>query len=349
MAGGGDPGWVRSMQGADGATLQVSAIGFGASPLGGVFGPADTAECEAAVERGVARGINLFDTSPFYGEGKSEQMLGHCLATSPSVQAMSRDQLILCSKVGRYGPTEFDFSGERVRHSVFTSLERLGTSYLDIVHMHDVEFADLREVTQSALPALHQLQREGYVRNVGVSALPLSALSNVLHLSGGGHPPDVCLSYCRSNLLDQSFDRTLQPELQRRRVGSINASPLAMGLLTNAGPPPWHPAPTKMKQACARAAERCGNLASLALRACLARSSASCTLVGMRTAQEVDANVDAAYEALSGKWPTEMQQAFSAVEQELAEVQGMTWPSGLRENNDDSMLTAEQEQELCKQ
>lgn len=345
------PGWRRALPGRE--TKDVSAIGFGASPLGGVFGHADEHEAALAVDRAFSRGISLFDTSPFYGSGASEQALGRCLAASESMNASPRSSLYLCSKVGRYGPSSFDFSGEAVRKSVFTSLARLGTAYLDAVHMHDVEFADLNHVTRSALPALEQLRREGHVRNIGVSALPLSALRKLFSLAkkderGREGTPDLCLSYCRSNLLDSSFDQLLQPELASKHVGCINASPLAMGLLTNAGPPSWHPAPQSVKDACGNAARHTDNLAGVALRSCIQRTRASCTLVGMRSRDEVDSNIDAAIEALSGKWQSELAHSLSGVETELDPVRGMTWPSGLAENNDFDLLAQEQRDELYR-
>lgn len=86
------------------------------------------------------RGINFFDTSPFYGITKSETVLGKALVGLP------RDEIYVATKVGRYGENEFDFSAARIIKSVDESLARLQLDYLDIVQCHDIEFGDLDQV-----------------------------------------------------------------------------------------------------------------------------------------------------------------------------------------------------------
>src|SRR2546421_4510937 len=99
--------------------LKVSKLGFGASPLGGVFGEIDEAEGIRAVHAAIDLGINLFDVSPYYGFTWAESVLGRALKTIP------RDRFILATKVGRYGQSEFDFSAARVARSIDESLARL--------------------------------------------------------------------------------------------------------------------------------------------------------------------------------------------------------------------------------
>jgi Aldo/keto reductase family len=81
-------------------------------------------------------GIRAFDTSPFYGN--SEIVLGTALKVLEP--EFPRATYQLNTKVGRYGPTDFDYSPEAVRRSVRRSLQRLHTQYLDVVYLHDVEF-----------------------------------------------------------------------------------------------------------------------------------------------------------------------------------------------------------------
>jgi L-galactose dehydrogenase len=85
-------------------------------------------------------GINFFDTSPYYGDTKSEAVLGRGLALLP------RDHIVVASKVGRYGGGVFDFSAERVVVSLKESMARLGLDYLDLVQAHDIEFGSLDQV-----------------------------------------------------------------------------------------------------------------------------------------------------------------------------------------------------------
>jgi L-galactose dehydrogenase len=79
--------------------LQVSALSYGASPLGSVFWPIDEVEGIRTILTALDRGINLIDVSPFYGLTRAETVLGKALAGIP------RDRFYLATKVGRYGPT----------------------------------------------------------------------------------------------------------------------------------------------------------------------------------------------------------------------------------------------------
>merc|ERR1712232_1427702 len=91
--------------------MQVSVMGFGASPLGGIFREGFKEEDGiAAVHEAFKLGVNFFDTSPHYGDRKSERVLGKGLKGLP------RDQVYVTTKTGRYGE-EFDFSAERVKSS----------------------------------------------------------------------------------------------------------------------------------------------------------------------------------------------------------------------------------------
>lgn len=114
-----------------------------------VFGVQDIDEDEgvAAVHEAFKLGINFFDTSPFYGTTRSETVLGRALAALP------RNEIIVATKVGRYGAEEFDFSAERVTREFDASLGRLGLDYVDILQCHDIEFGDLDQVRSGdALP-----------------------------------------------------------------------------------------------------------------------------------------------------------------------------------------------------
>src|SRR6266851_3817066 len=100
--------------------LQVSALSFGASPLGSVFRPIHEAEGIRTVHTAIDLGINFIDVSPFYGVTRAETVLGKALATIP------RERYYLATKVGRYGQEAFDFTAPRVTASVDESLRRLG-------------------------------------------------------------------------------------------------------------------------------------------------------------------------------------------------------------------------------
>jgi L-galactose dehydrogenase len=107
---------------------------------GGGLQEIDEEEGIAAVHEAFKLGINLFDTSPFYGKTKSETVLGKAL------KALPRNEIIVAKKVGRYGPEEFDFSAETVTREFYNSLERLCVDFVNVLQCHDIEFADMNQV-----------------------------------------------------------------------------------------------------------------------------------------------------------------------------------------------------------
>lgn len=130
--------------------LKVSNLGFGASSLGGVFHGIKEEEAIAAVHAAVDGDINFIDVSPYYGHLKAETVLGKAL------KEIDRDKYILSTKVGRYGKDGvnfWDYSAKRAKESVYESMERLNIDYIDLINVHDVEFADLQQVVDETLPA----------------------------------------------------------------------------------------------------------------------------------------------------------------------------------------------------
>ena len=315
--------------------LSVSVLGFGASPLGGVFHDVDAEEGRAAVRMAFERyGINLFDTSPFYGDKRSEIALGRAIADLP------RSEIVVATKVGRYGAETFDFSAERVTKSVDESLQRLGLEVIDLIQCHDMEFVDLDQIVNETLPALLELKRQGKVRFVGITGLPLKIFRDVLDRAPAGSV-DCVLSYCHYTMLDDTLDGLI-PYLQSKNVGIINASPLCMGLLTRRGPPSWHPAPQEVldaaKRATAAADHRGLDIADVALRYSLKNESIATTLVGMCTRQQVEENCKTALLALGidggkGAECVEYQEVTGRIAEILQDVHNVTWHSGLPENN----------------
>lgn len=232
--------------------MRVSNLGFGASSLGGVFHDIRESEGIKAVHVAVERGINFIDVSPYYGHYKAETVLGKALKEIP------RDKYYLSTKVGRYGKdgvNTWDYSAERVTDSVYESMERLNIDYIDLINVHDVEFADLNQVVNETLPALVKLREKGIVGHVGITDLQPENLKWVI-----GHVPagtvESVLNFCHYSLNDEMLLDYLD-FFEANNVGVINASPFSMGLLSQRGAPDWHPAPEPLKEACKRAADYC--------------------------------------------------------------------------------------------
>jgi L-galactose dehydrogenase len=130
--------------------IELTNLAFGASSLGAEFRKIDLADAIQCVHVAIDGGMNLIDTSPYYGRGMSEVLLGQVLPDIP------RDQYYLSTKLGRYAPQHFDFRAERVEESVDISLERMKVDHLDIAICHDIEFVDMSQIVEETLPALRK-------------------------------------------------------------------------------------------------------------------------------------------------------------------------------------------------
>jgi L-galactose dehydrogenase len=305
-----------------GATgVKVSALAYGGSSLGSEFGPINEAAGIRSVHVALDSGINLIDTAPYYGRTTAETVLGKAL------KGIARDRYILATKVARYGKTiaEFDFSAARVTRSVDESLARLGIDHIDFIQVHDMEFGDLNQIIQETIPALRKIQATGKVRFVGISSLHTHLLKYVMDRVA----VDQIQSYCHYCLNDTALGDLL-PYLKEKNVAIFNSAPLAMRLLSNEGPPDWHPAPAALKAKCAEAAALCkaagADIGKLALRYSMANPDIHTHIVGTASPDRVLANIADAEAPLD-------QKLLAQVLQVLAPVHNLTWPSGRPENN----------------
>jgi L-galactose dehydrogenase len=305
-----------------GATgVKVSALAYGGSSLGSAFSDIDEAEGIRSVHVALDHGINLIDTAPYYGATKAETVLGKAL------RGVARDRYILATKVARYGPTlaDFDFSAERVTRSVDESLARIGVDYIDFIQVHDMEFGDLDQIVNETIPALRRIQATGKVRFVGISCLPVRLYKAVIDRVA----VDQIQSYCHYCLSDTSLSDLL-PYFQAKGVGIFNSAPLAMRLLSNEGPPAWHPAPAALVAKCAEAAALCKargtDLGKLALQYSMAHPAIHTHIFGTASPSRVLQNLADAAAPLDPD-------LLADVLRILAPVHNLTWSSGRPENN----------------
>jgi aryl-alcohol dehydrogenase-like predicted oxidoreductase len=260
--------------------LSLPWLSFGASSLGQEFRQVDLGEALRSVQVALDLGLNFIDTSPFYGRGMSECLLGVALRGVP------RDRYILGSKLGRYDRAHFDFSAKRVAESVDVSLHRMGVDHLDIMLCHDIEFVEMSQVVEETLPALRKIQQQGKVRFIGVSGYPMNMFRYVLDRA----ELDVILSY-NHYTLQNTMLAELVPYLKAKGVGIMNAAPFSARLLTNAPLPPWHKATDEVRATCRRAAEHCAargvDIAQLALQYSLDHDDLTTCIVGSANPENV--------------------------------------------------------------
>lgn len=232
--------------------MKVSKISFGASSLGAVFHPLKEESGINAVHTALDNGINFIDVSPYYGHLKAETVLGKALKT------VDRNLYYLSTKVGRYGKEGkncWDYSAVKARESVYESMERLNADCIDLINVHDIEFADLEQVCNETLPALVELRNEGIVKHIGITNLNLRHFKYVIEHVPQGTVESV-LSFCHYTLNDDSL-RDYFEFFESHHIGIINASPYSMGLLTEHGAPDWHPAPEALKRVTRKAIDYC--------------------------------------------------------------------------------------------
>lgn len=238
----------------------------------------------------VKKGINIFDTSPYYGTTRSESVLGKAFGQLP------RDSYVICTKVGRYGADNFDFSAGRVIQSVDESMKRLGVDVLDVVQCHDIEFGDLDQVITETIPTLNKLKEDGKIKAIGITGYPLEIFPYVLSCVNPGMV-DIVLSYCNYNLQNDRLGLLLPALKHKFGVGVINASPLCMGLLTPSGGPDWHPADDDIKSTCKIASQVCQNngdsLPNVAMKFAMNADPdfIATTLVGIDSIDTLDKNI----------------------------------------------------------
>lgn len=190
-------------------------------------------------------GLNALDTSPYYGP--SEEIIGAALREV----SFSRDQYYICTKAGRVKLDEFDYSPKSVRASIERSCKRLGTTYLDLVYMHDIEFVPNPQILE-ALRELKKLKDEGVVKNFGISGYPVDLLYEIALASRHDvtiGPLDAILSYsngCIQNTRLFDVYEKLFSECGVKKL--MNGSILSMSLLRLGSTLDFHPGSAELKK-----------------------------------------------------------------------------------------------------
>jgi len=296
--------------------LQLPILGFGASSLGQEFRKVNLDEALRSVRVALDCGLTLIDTSPFYGRGMSEVLLGIALRDVP------RESFTLCTKLGRYDLQHFDFSAKRVAESVDVSLHRLGTDHLDIILCHDIEFVAMQQIVDETLPALRRVQRQGKVRFIGFSGYPQKIFRCICDQA----ELDCVLSYNQYTLQNTRFADETIPYLKAKGIGVLNAGPFSARLLTNAPLPAWLKEPENVKAAARRAAEHCAkrrvDIAKLALQFSCANPDITTTIAGSANPDNIRNWAKWIEEPLDSQLLAEVQDIFKPVKN-LGHVEGL--------------------------
>ncbi|XP_076277080.1 uncharacterized protein LOC143207467 isoform X2 [Lasioglossum baleicum] len=280
--------------------LLVSKLSLGGGPFGCHYGTYNEEEAIEVIRQGIKRGINYIDTGPWYGGGRSETLIGKALKGIP------RQAYYIATKVGRYElnyEDMFDFSQEKTRKSIKNSLNRLDLDYVDVIQVHDIEFAPgLDIVITQTLPELSRQVADGNAKFIGITGYPVSILKECIEKSNINI--SCILSYTRLTLIDDTLMEYI-PFFKANNIGIINASTPCMGLLTNNGPPDWHPSSEQAKKLCADAGKYCKDhdveFAKLAIWYGLQYTDVSMCLVGIQTLEHLKINFDVLLNGITEK------------------------------------------------
>lgn len=299
--------------------MEISIIGYGASPLGNVFGNTDYEEGFRAVNYAIDKGINYFDVAPMYGVTLAEKNLGKALAGK-------RQKVFLATKCCRYDEDVFDFSAKKVKQSIDKSLKRLQTDYVDVYQIHDIEFADKKQLLEEAIPAAFEVKKKGKARFVGITGLPVRYLRYIAEQV----KIDTILSWGHYNLVEDEMDSVLTPLAAEKGIGLINASPLHQRLLTEKGPPSWHRSPKEVLAIQPKLIALCKeygvDIAGIAMRYCLGYRHVSTTIVGMSKQRHVEMNL----KSIDFELPEGL---LGKIQETVKQVKNKMWFEGKPENN----------------
>ena len=292
--------------------IEVSEIGFGAWGIGGVtagltsYGATDDGVSLGALRRALDLGINFFDTSNVYGDGRSEQLIGHAFASD-------REKVVIATKAGFSSwDREPDFSPATIVRSCEQSLVRLRTDYVDLLQLHN---PSPKTVAQGdAIGALDRLVRDGKARAWGLSIRsPLDAIA-VLDVA---RPTALQVNL---NMLDvRAVECGLFDKAVAHDASIIARTPLCFGFLSGhirpdtAFPPGDHRLGWKREQIavwCDGADRALGAVplppgstkTQAALRFCLSFQAVATVIPGMLRPEEVEENAGA---SLLGPLPSD--------------------------------------------
>lgn len=161
--------------------MNVSILGFGSSCFNNFFSDTNfdnSPNCHKNIKdiinKAFELGINYFDCAPWYNNAQYLLSIG--------LENHSRSSYYLATKVGRYNSDKkqkdwFDFSFERTIRSVEESLSIFKCGYIDLIQVHDFEFAsDLNIIINETLPALDSLRKKGLVKYIGINSYCIDKL-----------------------------------------------------------------------------------------------------------------------------------------------------------------------------
>ncbi len=298
--------------------LFVSEICLGAMTFGGaglfkVVGDLDQKASTGLIARSLEAGVNFIDTADVYSQGVSEQFVGQALK---DVGVKRSDVVIATKCYGRMGagPNDLGASRGHIMDAVSRSLERLNTDHIDLYQIHGTD--SVTEVEET-MRALDDLVSRGMVRYVGCSNWQAWKIMKALGISENKGYARFETLQAYYSIAGRDLEREIVPLLSDQKVGLMVWSPLAGGLLSGKyGPGSNGPEgarrtsfdfpPVNKDRAwlCVDAMREIGakhnaSVARIALAYVLAKPFVTTVIIGAKTMEQLDDNLDAVKVTLS--------------------------------------------------
>jgi aryl-alcohol dehydrogenase-like predicted oxidoreductase len=291
----------------------VGTMTFGGQGMFKVVGEVDQKGATAIVARSIEAGVNFFDTADVYSQGNSEKLLGQALKETGA----KRSDVVIATKCyGRVGPGPNDLGASRghIMDAVAQSLERLQTDHIDLYQIHATDSVTPVEET---MRALDDLVSRGMVRYVGCSnwqAWKIMKAQSVADNRGWARFETLQAYY---SIAGRDLEREIVPLLNDQKVGLLVWSPLAGGLLSGKFGPgsngpegarraafDFPPVDKDRAWKCIDAMREIGQkhgatVARVALAYILAKSFVTSVIIGAKTMDQLDDNLEAVKLALS--------------------------------------------------
>ena len=205
-----------------GTSLKVSRVAIGTWAIGGwMWGGTDEAESISTIHAALEHGINVIDTAPVYGFGRSEEIVGKAMA-----EGRLRSRVIIATKTGlewRDGTVFRNASRSRIMREIEDSLRRLRTDYIDIYQVH---WPDPQVAIEETAEAMHTLFRQGKIGAIGASNFSVGQIEQFrrvapLHVL---QPP--------YNLFERGIEAELLPYCRKNKIATFGYGALCRGLLS---------------------------------------------------------------------------------------------------------------------
>jgi aryl-alcohol dehydrogenase-like predicted oxidoreductase len=205
-----------------GTPLRVSPVAIGTWAIGGwMWGGTEEAESVATIRAALDHGINVIDTAPVYGFGRSEEIVGKAIA-----EGGLRDRVVIATKVGlewKDGSVFRNASRSRIMREVDDSLRRLRTDYIDVYQVH---WPDPLVAIEETAAAMQTLFKQGKIRAIGVSNFSVEQMEQFRSVA----PLHVLQS--PYNLFEREIETGVLLYCRKNNISTFGYGALCRGLLS---------------------------------------------------------------------------------------------------------------------